>query len=76
MVKKKIWEPKECAKCKKWFIPWHHPQSFCQDPCKSKKMLSIEERNAEWATKEEENRKNPQRWNFRAGIANSRTRII
>lgn len=74
MVKKKI-EPKRCDQCNKWYIPKHSRQRFCIDPCASKKTLTIAERNAEWLTKEEEKR-SPQRWNFRAGIGNARTRII
>ena len=61
MAKRKIFEPKECKKCKKMFVPWNTPQVYCNNPCATHKKKSIAELNAGWLMRDEEAIKKNQR---------------
>jgi hypothetical protein len=75
MYTKKTFERRTCKECKKSFIPWNTPQSFCGNPCRGKKTLTIEEANSSWVKKKIED--NGKRYRLRKdNFLNANTRVI
>lgn len=57
MKEKKAWPLRECKTCKKKFEPYTSNQSHCQNPCTARTKKTLEEINAAWAMRTEEDRK-------------------
>lgn len=48
-----VFEIRRCEKCRERYTPKTKTQKMCQNPCTSKKNISIEKANLDWGTRPE-----------------------
>jgi len=72
---KKVWPIRSCKVCKKMFEPYTKNQSHCQEPCTARTKKSLEEINAAWLARTEEDRKNQYK-NSKYNFINGSMRLV